>query len=749
MKKSNLIKRTFAILLSAVLLLSALPVMSFAETDYSFVFEEVGDEVTLVRCNAGTEIDIVVPDTYNGKPVTVIGDGAFTNIGGVKISEAEEGEEAEYVIRNVTLPKTVKKIGFLAFALCQISLTNLNELENLEYIGAYAFMSSYLSGDIVLSDKVTYVGSSAFTATDITSLHLGKNVNIPEPETSKGPLQYFGSDKTTRSLLSMVSMSTTSSEKSIALCCSDLTKITVDIRNPYYASLNGVLYSKDLTKLYAYPSGKTGSVFVMPVTVDAFYNAFGGLYLYPVSFYGTKFDLFDGNNYSRVYTPFLKDKEENSMWVNEFKFAGNLKTVVISDRVSEIADIAFYNTGIESVFIPKSVTKIGQKAFWHCTNLTTVGFDRNSSFKKLPKECFKDCTSLKNVTFGRIEFLDSLVFNNCSALERVDLTNVLSIDSTAFDGCTNLTDIVYQNTDAEEKATVSKQAFDNLESLETVMLGNSVEKIEAKAFANCKNLTAAYVSDEIENISDTAFQGCDNLTIYCPSEECYAYSYAVANNIAVTTLQVMPIPNQTYTGESLEPELTVKSSNQVLNKGNDYSVYFKDNIDAGLATATVMGEGKYSMFASVCKFAIVQRDINDGVEISEIPDQVLNGEAVEPEITLTFNGRILEENVDYIVEYINNTEAGTATVAVMGKNNFVGVYTAEFEITEPVKTNTGDANGDGIIDANDYAMVISYVMGESTLTEEQKAFADYNKDGVVDAFDAIAIDLIVHKVIEP
>lgn len=750
MKKSNVIKRTFAILLSAVLLLSALPVMSFAEGSATFEFKEVGDEVTLLRCTPGTETDIIVPDTYNGKPVTVIGDGAFSNYGSVKIEE-------EYFFRKITLPKSVKKIGFMALGMSDVALTNLNELENLEYIGAYAFMCSYLSGDIVLSDKVTYVGSSAFTATDITSLHLGRNVNIPNPETSDTVLQYMLKDSLSLpdymwSLLKP-KMSTTNSEKSIALCCTDLTKITVDIRNPYYTSLNGVLYSKDLTKLYAYPSGKTGSIFVMPVTVDNFYNALGGFYIYPVTIMGTKYDIFDGNSSRkegyRSWSLFKDKEEQNSEMADSYKFASNLKTVVISDRVSEIVDIAFYNTGIESVFIPKSVTKIGQKAFWHCSDLTTVGFDRNSSFKTLPKECFKDCKSLKNITFGRIEFLDSLVFNNCSSLERVDLTNVLSIDSTAFDGCTNLTDVIYQNTDAEEKATVSKQAFDNLESLETVMLGNSVEKIEAKAFANCTNLTAAYISDEIEDISDTAFQGCDNLTIYCPSEECYAYSYAVANNIAVTTLQVMPIPNQTYTGVSIEPELTVKSSNQVLKNGNDYSVYFKDNVDAGLATATVMGEGKYSMFASVCKFAIVQRDINDGVEISNIPDQVLNGEAVEPEITLTFNGRTLQEGVDYIVEYINNTEAGTATVAVMGKNNFVGVYTAEFEITEPVKTNTGDTNGDGVIDSNDYAMVMSYVMGQGTLTEDQKAFADWNKDGVVDAFDAIAIDLIIHKVIEP
>lgn len=730
--KSNVFKKAFAIFFSAVLLLSALPVSSFAAS-YTFEYKEVGDEVTVVYCNAGDTVDIVVPDTYNGKPVTAIGDGAFSNLGTVE-------NAGEKVSRKITLPKTIKRIGFLSFGLSMISEININELTNLEYIGAYAFMGTSISGDIVLSDSVKYVGASAFSATNITSLHLGKNVNIPQPETSTDAITYMVKKQIGNIGFMKPTMKTTSSEKSIALCCSDLTKITVDPQNPYYRSVNGVLYSKDMTKLYTYPSGKQGSIYIMPVTVDAFYNALGGFYIYPITVLGMTFDIMDGKSFN--------------MNSSAYRFASNLKTVVISDRASEIVDIAFYNTGIESVFIPKSVTAIGKKAFWHCTDLTTVGFDRDSSFTSLPEECFKDCTSLKNVMFGRIKYLEALAFGNCTSLERIDLTNVLSIESTAFDGCTNLTDVVYQDTDSSEKATVSAQAFDSQESLETVMLGSSVEKVEAKAFANCANLKSVYISDEVENISDTAFEGSvkdandeDKLTIFCPSEECYAYSYATANNIPVTTLQVMPIPNQTYTGVEIEPELTVKSSGATLNKGSDYNTYFKDNIDAGLATATVMGEGKYSMFASVCKFAIVQRDINDGVEISEIAPQVLNAEKAEPEITLSYNGKQLQKDVDYIVEYMDNTEAGTATVAIMGRNNFTGVYTAEFEITEPAKTNTGDANGDGIIDTSDYAMVISYVMCNGVLTEEQKEFADINKDGAVDGFDAIAIDLIINKAI--
>lgn len=216
MKQSKTLKRIFAIFISTLMIVSALPLGSFAETPYSFEFKEVGDEVTLVRCTAGTATDIVVPDTYNGKPVTVIEDGAFANISLLKV----EGTEDEYIVRNITLPKTVKKIGFMSFGFSNVDITNLNELSSLEYIGAYAFALSALSGDIVLSDNVTYVGASAFTYTAITSLHLGKNVNVPNSESSKKVVQYMVSGSLS-SLAQTVALSTTDSEKSIALCCSD------------------------------------------------------------------------------------------------------------------------------------------------------------------------------------------------------------------------------------------------------------------------------------------------------------------------------------------------------------------------------------------------------------------------------------------------------------------------------------------------------------------------------------------------
>lgn len=530
MKKSARIHKFLSVVLSAVMLLAALPMASFAAaatlTYENLEYTVTNGEVTITRY-AGTDEAVTVPAEIDGKPVTVIGDGAFT------VSKA----------KNIQLPKSITKIGMMAFMGSTDAIINLTDLKNLTYIGAYAFVDTGLSGDLVLPEAVTEIGAGAFSMTKIASLYLGKNVKPVSVQTGK---PWNTIIKTvTPSFASLADSvlkpySSTESERNIAMNCLNLTKITVDSQNPYLRSYGGVLFSKDMTEMYCYPSGKQMHTYIIPLTVRNFYNSFGGLHLPPASFklFGNTVDLMDDNGNGLVKLPEWTDFGANNP----------LKSVVIPAGVNSICYAAFYNTGLTSVFIPKNVEIIGQKAFWHCRDLTTVGFDRNSAYKELPEQCFKDCESLKNVTFGKVDYLAALAFGNCTTIESIDLTNVLSLDATAFDECTNLSEVVYRDTEADSsaqpqgyaakrfladadasngKATVSASAFANKESLKTVMLGSSVGKIENLAFANCTNLTTAYISADIaeENISDTAFKGCTSLTVAATFPKCKSATF--------------------------------------------------------------------------------------------------------------------------------------------------------------------------------------------------------------------------------
>ena len=51
----------------------------------------------------------------------------------------------------------------------------------------------------------------------------------------------------------------------------------------------------------------------------------------------------------------------------------------------------------------------------------------------------------------------------------------------------------------------------------------------------------------------------------------------------------------------------------------------------------------------------------------------------------------------------------------------------------------GDANADGVVNTFDYIRIMNYIMGNKTLSEDEKLAADANADGKVNSFDYIRI----------
>ena len=65
---------------------------------------------------------------------------------------------------------------------------------------------------------------------------------------------------------------------------------------------------------------------------------------------------------------------------------------------------------------------------------------------------------------------------------------------------------------------------------------------------------------------------------------------------------------------------------------------------------------------------------------------VFDGEAKEPAVTVTLGGSTLASS-NYTVDYSNNTDAGTATVTVTGKNTYTGTATKNFTIGKAELSN--------------------------------------------------------------
>ncbi len=149
---------------------------------------------------------------------------------------------------------------------------------------------------------------------------------------------------------------------------------------------------------------------------------------------------------------------------------------------------------------------------------------------------------------------------------------------------------------------------------------------------------------------------------------------------------VLDIEDQEYTGYPLYPAVKVYSlDGERLDEcygdspdENGYTVDYVNNTDAGVATVTVTGIGEY--YGVIKKtFNIVRKDISD-LDHAEIPDITDNGGESTPDPVITDNGRVLEKDKDYVLEYENNGGAGQARIIVTGIGNYKGTLIIVFNI---------------------------------------------------------------------
>lgn len=168
-----------------------------------------------------------------------------------------------------------------------------------------------------------------------------------------------------------------------------------------------------------------------------------------------------------------------------------------------------------------------------------------------------------------------------------------------------------------------------------------------------------------------------------------------------------------YTESAIEPPVTVTVDGKELVKGTDYTVGYKDNVNAGEATITITGIGNYKGSVEK-KFTIkeLKIDIRGYVATLNPDTTIYNGEVqkpaitVTPQTTLTRSIASLEEGTEFTVSYKLNgkdvekpKEAGVYTVVITGVGNFINSIEATYTITAKELTNemvTVDVADEGV-----------------------------------------------------
>jgi hypothetical protein len=131
-------------------------------------------------------------------------------------------------------------------------------------------------------------------------------------------------------------------------------------------------------------------------------------------------------------TLYLGSKEESNI----------LTTLEIPYNVDFINEYAFSNCStIQKLIFSKNASiEIGNNAFDHCVNLTSVEF--SNGLEIIGAEAFRDCDIVELIIPDTVTLIGEKAFYGCSNLATVNIgSNVSEIRGEAFSGCTNLINI--------------------------------------------------------------------------------------------------------------------------------------------------------------------------------------------------------------------------------------------------------------------------------------------------------------------
>ncbi len=479
----------------------------------------------------------------------------FASVDGLLVSA--DKTQLVYVPRGrqtLVIPNTVTSIAKEAAADCK-KLTELVIPAGVTYIGEYAFASVNLTtGSIVPSTnkitKITFMGTAdnqPLTIDQGAFEYCGPVTEVTLPANLKKVAKNAFAFSTTRVAVTVncavedeVDYATGAFQNKFGGCFveslylgasvpvmdingvfggSVLATVEVDPANPYYTSIDGVLFDKAITQILYYPASKTGN-YTIPDTVTriadrVFYGKTGIqqitinkniTYLGDSAFYGC----------SNLESIVFEEGGTEPLVIGPKAFQGcsKLTTVVLPERLQELGDSAFASCSkLESITIPKSLAKMGTYAA-NGTDIVTIGvFDNCTVLEAInvheENEAFASKDGILYIKKdGEIKELVVCPTNKGGV---VDIPKtVTKIWTNAFKNNKAVTEIKFSE-GIDGTLTIGMDAFSGCTKLEKFYLPNGLESIEGNSFYNCTSLTYVYIPNTVKLIASRAFYGCSRL----------------------------------------------------------------------------------------------------------------------------------------------------------------------------------------------------------------------------------------------
>ena len=474
-------------------------------------------------------------------------------------------------------------------------------------------------------------------------------------------------------------------------------------------------------------------------------------------------------------------------------------TLVLRDGTLGIAAWAFMDRSeLSNIYIPNSVTNIGEDAFRSCTSLTSID---------LP-------SSLISIGYG--------AFCYCTGFTKLEMPKSLrSIGDMAFQGCNNLSQFVF----SESIHDIGMQAFGGCKGLKQIFIPNSTKIIGDRAFSNCTGLQRIELPSSLENIGIAVFQSCGNLSslmltgegefngsnlnintkpvVYIDSritaikglalKPSQVWSYAItppscdentfkdySGNLHIPASALASYFTAPYwsnfaniIGDAIEPNVTISNDSLEMSPGEvislsasvvpvdatpttniswtttNSSVAIVD-VNNGSVTATGIGEcdiiARYLHKTAICHVIVNDTTIRIELDCHEarlLPNHILiinpSGIPVLPNIIVeSSNPSVAAARIMNDVVQVVGIKEGTTTITVGSVDGTAIPATCLVTVyTEP-----GDLNCDGFLDVSDVTSLINCILNSDNSQINNKN-ADVNGDNIIDVVDVTTLISII------
>ena len=438
----------------------------------------------------------------------------------------------------VSIPSTVKYIGYEAFANCS-SLLKTNYMGDLagwcdiDFEGWYSNPMQYshnlylnnteLKGNVVIPEGVDTIHNFAFVnGYNITS------VSIPNSVTSIG-IYAFSSCS---SLTSITIPNSVTSIGSLAFSyCSSLTSITIpnsvtEIGNYAFegcSSLSSITIPNSVTSIgeRAFASCSALEYLSIPNSVQYAYegdynnevyylDGYNSIYrcynlktlIVPADFFAPE-DEYDYPYAVEEYLPYLPEKLE-SLTINggnmDHRFGWdfinrNRKSLqhidfAATERIEEEAFTNFYN--LESLVLPSQLETVPYMAVAECVKLKSISIP--ATVTEIEDRAFENCRMLSSVTFAKNGALTRIgnwaFYNNHELTNLVIPEGVAEVGHAAFYGCTYLKEMTLPST----MQTIADNAFSQCQKVSKITVNAMIPPVvEPKTFEDIDRNIPLYV----------------------------------------------------------------------------------------------------------------------------------------------------------------------------------------------------------------------------------------------------------------